>query len=83
MIAGKPYAPMATLVKAVLGETDLSNAWMVGDRASTDGEFAKTVNCKFAHVQSGVANASTDLAHAAFTGPDLASFADFLLGSHD
>jgi ribonucleotide monophosphatase NagD (HAD superfamily) len=55
---------------------------MVGDRASTDGEFAKTVNCKFAHVQSGVANASTDLAHAAFTGPDLASFADFLLGSH-
>ena len=82
-IAGKPYAPMATLVKAVLGETDLSNAWMVGDRASTDGEFAKTVNCRFAYVQSGVANASTDLAHAAFTGPDLAAFADFLLGTHE
>ena len=78
-IAGKPYLPMAEMVKSVLGVTDLSQSWMVGDRASTDGEFAKTLKCKFAHVQSGVANFESDLDHASFTGPDLASFADFLL----
>ena len=71
---------MAAMVKCVLGVTDLSNAWIVGDRASTDGEFARTVGCRFAHVQSGVGNSEGELAHAAFIGVNLAAFADFLIG---
>ena len=80
VVAGKPNEPMAAMVRRVLGVTDLSNAWMVGDRASTDGEFARTVGCRFAHVQSGVGNSESELAHAAFTGVNLAAFADFLNG---
>lgn len=79
-VAGKPNEPMATMVRRVLDISDLSSAWMVGDRASTDGEFARTVGCRFAHVQSGVGNSENELAHAAFAGVNLAAFADFLIG---
>ena len=79
-VAGKPNEPMAAMVRRVLGISDLSSAWMVGDRASTDGEFARTVGCRFAHVQSGVGNSESELAHAAFAGLDLAEFADYLIG---
>jgi ribonucleotide monophosphatase NagD (HAD superfamily) len=71
---------MAAMVRRVLDISDLSSAWMVGDRASTDGEFARTVGCRFAHVQSGVGNSENELAHAAFAGVNLAAFADFLIG---
>lgn len=79
-VAGKPNEPMAAMVRRVLGISDLSSAWMVGDRASTDGEFARTVGCRFAHVQSGVGNSESELSHAAFAGADLAAFADYLIG---
>lgn len=81
-VAGKPNEPMAAMVRRVLGISDLSSAWMVGDRASTDGEFARTIGCKFAHVQSGVGNTESELAHAAFAGLDLAAFADYLIGQN-
>ncbi|NQV96964.1 MAG: HAD-IIA family hydrolase [Acidimicrobiaceae bacterium] len=54
IVAGKPYAPMGTLVRRALDREDLTDCWMVGDRYSTDGEFAKSIGAKFAHVTSGV-----------------------------
>ena len=53
-VAGKPYAPMAALVVAEIGEQAARSAVMVGDRPSTDGRFAVTLGCAYAHVWSGV-----------------------------
>jgi len=53
-VAGKPYAPMAALVVAKVGELAARSAVMVGDRPSTDGRFAVTLGCGYAHVWSGV-----------------------------
>ena len=52
-MAGKPYAPMAALVRARLGEATAA-AVMVGDRADTDGRFAVELGCRFGLVLSGV-----------------------------
>lgn len=54
IVAGKPFAPMGELVRRTLGIDDLSSCWMIGDRYSTDGEFAKTIGAKFALVTSGI-----------------------------
>jgi HAD superfamily hydrolase (TIGR01450 family) len=61
VVAGKPYEPMAALVRAVLGDTvgdtvgaSASAMVMVGDRPSTDGLFAQTLGCPYLHVWSGV-----------------------------
>jgi ribonucleotide monophosphatase NagD (HAD superfamily) len=70
---------MANLVRSVLGDVDVSDAWMVGDRVSTDGAFAKTLGCHFAHVRSGVAHTPDEVLNAEFEGKDLASFADFIV----
>ncbi|MGB8862438.1 MAG: HAD-IIA family hydrolase [Ilumatobacteraceae bacterium] len=53
-VAGKPYEPMARLVIAEVGEVAARAAVMVGDRPSTDGLFARTLGCGYAHVWSGV-----------------------------
>jgi len=53
-VAGKPHAPMAALVVAEVGEQAARSAVMVGDRPSTDGRFAVTLGCAYAHVWSGV-----------------------------
>ena len=79
IVAGKPYAPMAKLVRSVLGDVDVSDAWMVGDRVSTDGAFARTLGCQFAHVRSGVTHSPDEVLNAEFEGKDLASFADFIV----
>jgi HAD superfamily hydrolase (TIGR01450 family) len=55
LVAGKPYAPMAELVKEVVGVDAAFNAVMIGDRFDTDGRFAVTLGCRFALVLSGVA----------------------------
>jgi 4-nitrophenyl phosphatase len=88
LIAGKPYEPIADLVRRVLGITDLSNAWMVGDRPSTDGLFAQTVGCKFAQVLTGISSAgkSSDTAlnlhnKNLHVYADLAAFAKMIVGS--
>jgi ribonucleotide monophosphatase NagD (HAD superfamily) len=52
---------------------------MVGDRVSTDGAFAKTLGCHFAHVRSGVAHTPDEVLNAEFEGNDLAAFADFII----
>lgn len=54
IVAGKPYAPMASLVRVVTGLDDLREAVMVGDRPDTDGRFATTLGCRYVHVWSGV-----------------------------
>ena len=56
IVAGKPFAPMGELVRRTLRVDDLSSCWMVGDRYSTDGAFAKTIGAKFALVTSGIVN---------------------------
>jgi len=52
VVAGKPHGPMAALVRESLGV----GPWdvMVGDRADTDGAFARALGCRFALVLSGV-----------------------------
>ena len=54
VIAGKPYEPMAELVRHTIGADAASRALMVGDRPSTDGLFARTLGCTFALVHTGV-----------------------------
>ena len=54
LVAGKPFEPMATLVRATVGAEQARSAVMVGDRPSTDGRFARTLGCRYAHVRSGV-----------------------------
>jgi len=54
VIAGKPYEPMARLVREVVGVRRATDAVMVGDRPETDGLFAQTLGCRFALVWSGV-----------------------------
>jgi HAD superfamily hydrolase (TIGR01450 family) len=56
VVAGKPFQPMADLVRDVIGGEcfDPATAIVVGDRASTDGLFSTRVGCEFALVRSGV-----------------------------
>ncbi len=54
VVAGKPYAPMASLVVDVVGARSAAAAVMVGDRPDTDGRFARAIGCRFALVYSGV-----------------------------
>ncbi len=84
IIAGKPHKPMADLVRQVLGINDLSDAWMVGDRPSTDGLFAQTVGCKFAQVLTGISSlndASAVVGGDTHVFADLATFAKMIVGS--
>ena len=79
-VAGKPYRPMASLVRARYGDA-VDRAWMIGDRPDTDGRFAHTLGCRYALVLSGV---TTDAAQADPPGDlvaaDLAAVATTLLG---
>ena len=54
IVAGKPNAPMGELVRRELKLSNLDSCWMIGDRYSTDGAFAKTIGAKFALALSGV-----------------------------
>ncbi len=80
IVAGKPYGPMADLVRRELGGIDMSSAVMVGDRPETDGLFARTLGCRYAHVWSGVTPHGTDVVPIPdLTGANLAAIADALL----
>lgn len=54
VVAGKPYGPMCDLVRARTGERGV----VVGDRAETDGRFARALGYRFALVLSGVTTAA-------------------------
>jgi HAD superfamily hydrolase (TIGR01450 family) len=88
-VAGKPFEPMAALVRSIVGESASREAVMVGDRPSTDGLFARTLGCRYAQVWSGVTPQSTgplalgpstagDLVPD-FAAADLAALADALV----
>lgn len=88
VVTGKPYSPMADVVRAVEPMVD-ATAVMVGDRPSTDGAFATTLGCRYALVRSGVtpADLSVDDDPAWFEGStawldvaDLAAVARVVLG---
>ncbi|HVM54389.1 MAG TPA: HAD-IIA family hydrolase [Acidimicrobiales bacterium] len=57
VVAGKPYPPMAALVRELAGD---GPHVVVGDRPSTDGLFAVTLGATFGLVLSGVTT-GTDL----------------------
>ena len=81
VVAGKPYPPMAALVRTVLGGLD--GAVMVGDRPDTDGRFAVALGVPFALVLSGV-TAADDLPvepTPSMVAVDLAALADQLLSA--
>lgn len=54
VVAGKPNAPMAAVVRGRLGPGD---AWLAGDRPDTDGRFAAAMGARFALVLTGVTTA--------------------------
>lgn len=81
VIAGKPYEPMAALVREVVGAQRARDAVMVGDRPSTDGGFARTLGCRYALVLSGVTPRGADVEPAPdIVADDLAAVARLLLG---
>jgi HAD superfamily hydrolase (TIGR01450 family) len=78
VVAGKPYEPIAVLIRERLGvdEADPSNLLFVGDQPRTDGRMAKALGARFALVLSGVTSAE-DAPHADpapdVVAPDLAA----------
>ncbi len=77
VIAGKPYAPMVSLVQAVAGQDGVA----VGDRADTDGRFARALGYRFGLVLTGVTTASDLPVDPApdHTAADLAALVDQVL----
>jgi 4-nitrophenyl phosphatase len=53
VVAGKPYAPMVDLVRALVGSSGIG----VGDRPDTDGRFARALGFDWGLVLSGVTRA--------------------------
>jgi glycerol-1-phosphatase len=83
VIAGKPYLPMADAVRAMLGDVAGERILVVGDRASTDGQFAVTLACPFALVRSGVTLAGDPVGvPVAIDVPDLAAVVVALRRDH-
>lgn len=82
VIAGKPHAPMAAAVRALLGELADAELLMVGDRPNTDGAFALTLGCAYALVRSGVTAPDEEVTvPVAIDAPNLAAVVDALLGA--
>lgn len=83
VVAGKPFEPMAELVRATVGAEAARMAVMVGDRPSTDGRFALTLGCRYAHVRSGVTPAGTFVEPAPdLEADDLAGVADVIVSGN-
>lgn len=75
VVAGKPNAPMAALVRQRLG----AEGTVVGDRADTDGRLARVLGYRFALVLSGVATADEEMDPAPdLVAPDLWSLVERL-----
>jgi len=79
-VAGKPYEPMAELVRQRLGD-DLDGAVLVGDRPSTDGLMAQRLGVDFALVLTGVSGADDvpDDPEPAHVADDLKALVERLL----
>jgi 4-nitrophenyl phosphatase len=55
VVAGKPHAAMAALVRERVGDGALGTSTLVGDRPDTDGLMARRLGVRFALVLTGVA----------------------------
>ncbi len=73
-VAGKPFAPMADLVRTHLGG-DLRETVLVGDRPSTDGRMAQLLGVPFYLVLTGVTSGDGPLddVETVLAVPDLAA----------
>jgi HAD superfamily hydrolase (TIGR01450 family) len=79
LIAGKPYAPMAEVVRDLIGRAGAAHAVMVGDRPSTDGWFARELGCRYAQVWSGVTDRGDRIEpHPDLAADDLGTIVDLL-----
>lgn len=81
VIAGKPYPPMAELVRRAVGPGfDPATTVMVGDRPSTDGLFARVIGCRYAIVRTGVTGPGAPLdTEPWLDAADLATVADVII----
>jgi HAD superfamily hydrolase (TIGR01450 family) len=82
IVAGKPHAPMAALIHSLVGGDETSGT-VVGDRADTDGAFARALGYQFALVLSGVTT-ETDLPvdpSPDVIAPDLATLVSEISGN--
>jgi len=77
-VTGKPYGPMAKLVRELCGEVSPEEMVMVGDRSDTDGGFARTLGARFAMVLSGVME-TADGSEADIVAADLSAVVEILL----
>lgn len=77
-VTGKPYGPMAKLVRELCGDVAPEEMVMIGDRSDTDGGFARTLGARFAMVLSGVME-TADSANADIVAADLSEVAEILL----
>ena len=77
-VTGKPYGPMAQLVRQLCGDVQPEEMVMIGDRSDTDGGFARILGARFAMVLSGVM-ASADGSDADIVAADLSTVAEILL----
>lgn len=83
LIAGKPHRAMAALVRTAVPGVDSSTV-MIGDRLSTDGEFARQLGCRFGLVRSDVSAEDFDAGNIEscdFDGPSLWVVAEQILAS--
>ncbi len=79
VIAGKPHAPLASLVASMLagdGAFVPGRTVMVGDRPETDGLFAAELGCRFALVRSGVTSSGSPIDEATPVDLDLADLSE-------
>jgi ribonucleotide monophosphatase NagD (HAD superfamily) len=80
IVAGKPFAPMASLAREITGVDDLAGALMVGDRPDTDGLFSQALSCRYAQVWSGVAQRGSVITPTPWLeADDLAAVAECVL----
>lgn len=70
LVTGKPHGAMAMLVRQMCDGVSPDEMVMIGDRADTDGEFARNVGCRFGLVLSGVTS-TADGSGADFVTPSL------------
>jgi ribonucleotide monophosphatase NagD (HAD superfamily) len=82
VVAGKPYPPMADLVRELLGALPAGTV-MIGDRPDTDGRFARTLGCRFGLVHTGVIRPGETADPAPeVEAADLRALAELLLSAH-
>ena len=77
-VTGKPYGPIAKLVRELCVDVAPEEMVMIGDRSDTDGGFAKVLGARFAMVLSGVMDAA-DAVDADIVAADLSVVAEILL----